>query len=107
MELAGYFRGFLRKLSARWRRVLWNLEDFAKFIGEGMKVIPYRRHDPSGQPTSLYPPYAATVRRAPRKPLIVLPHTLSEITGPVYGHEDIAEHDIPPRRDMSDNVGRK
>jgi len=55
------------------------------------KVIHYRRHDPSGQPPSLYEPYLATVRRAPRQPLVFLPHTLSEITGPVYGHRDIAE----------------
>ena len=73
---------------------MWNLGDFAKFIGvANMKVVPYRRHDPRSQPASLYPPYSSTVRRAPRKPLIVLPHTLSEITGPVYGHDDIAETD--------------
>jgi protocatechuate 3,4-dioxygenase beta subunit len=58
-----------------------------------IKVIPYQRHDETGQPTALYPAYGATVRRAPHKPLIVLPHTLSEITGPVYGHDDIAEAD--------------
>jgi protocatechuate 3,4-dioxygenase beta subunit len=58
-----------------------------------INVVPYRRHDENGQPTSLYPAYPATVRRAPHKPLIVLPHTLSEITGPVYGHDDIAEAD--------------
>lgn len=58
-----------------------------------VKVSPYRRHDENGQPTSLYPVYGATVRRAPGKPLIVLPQSLSEITGPVYGHDDIAEAD--------------
>lgn len=58
-----------------------------------MKVVPYRRHDPRSQPLSLYPPYSSTVRRAPRQPLIVLPHTLSEITGPVYGHNSIGETD--------------
>lgn len=57
------------------------------------KIISYRRHDPNSQPPFLYPPYCATVRRAPRKPLIVLPHTLSEVTGPIYGHDDIAETD--------------
>ena len=56
------------------------------------KVIPYRRHDPGSQPTSLYEPYRATVLRAPRYPLIFLPHTLSEITGPVFGH-DVAQED--------------
>ena len=58
-----------------------------------IKITPYRRHDPNSQPTFLYPAYHATLRRAPRKPLIVLAHTLSEITGPVYGHDDIAETD--------------
>lgn len=56
-------------------------------------VTPYRRHEASSQPTSLYEPYRATIRRAPAKPLILLPHTLSEVTGPVYGHGDIAETD--------------
>ena len=58
-----------------------------------IKITPYRRHDPNSQPTFLYRAYHATLRRAPRKPLIVLAHTLSEITGPVYGHDDIAETD--------------
>ena len=56
-------------------------------------IFPYRRHDPSSQPTSLYPEYRSTVQRAPRQPLIVLPHTLSEVTGPVYGHGEISETD--------------
>lgn len=52
---------------------------------------PYHRHAPSSQPSSLYEPYRATVRRAPQKPLVFLPHTLSEITGPVYGHSALRE----------------
>ena len=58
-----------------------------------MKVVPYRRTDPQTQPTSPYPDYVSTIRRTPSKPLIILPHTLSEVTGPVYGHDDIAETD--------------
>jgi len=57
------------------------------------RVVPYRRPDPESQPASLYPPYRATAARAPRRPLIVLPHTLSEVTGPVYGDEDISDTD--------------
>jgi protocatechuate 3,4-dioxygenase, beta subunit len=53
----------------------------------------YRRHEPGSQPPSLHEPYRATVLRSPRKPLVFLPHTLSETTGPVYGHDDIAEAD--------------
>lgn len=56
-------------------------------------VAPYHRHDPNSQPPLIYKPYLATLGRAPRKPLIVLPHTLSEVTGPIYGHGDIAETD--------------
>jgi protocatechuate 3,4-dioxygenase beta subunit len=62
-------------------------------VKQPFKINPYRRHDPSSQPTALYPPYRATVQRSPRQPLIFLPHTLSEVTGPVYGHNDIAEAD--------------
>jgi len=36
------------------------------------------------QPPLLYPPYAATVRRAPSQPLIRLPETLSDLNNPVY-----------------------
>src|SRR5215813_5324284 len=56
-------------------------------------VRPYRRPDPRTQPQATYPPYVATVSRNPRKPLIVLPHTLSEVTGPVFGDETIGETD--------------
>lgn len=58
-----------------------------------MKIRAYRRPDPNTQPPYLYPAYRSTTRRAPTMPLIVLPHTLSEITGPVYGHEDVGELD--------------
>jgi protocatechuate 3,4-dioxygenase beta subunit len=56
-------------------------------------VIPYRRHDSESQPLSLYPAYQATVQRAPRLPLIVFPHTLSEVTGPIYGESEVKETD--------------
>lgn len=39
-------------------------------------------------PPRLYPDYKSTARRAPTKPPIVIPHTLSELTGPVFGHGD-------------------
>jgi len=64
-----------------------------QFESGAIQVVTYRRHDPATQPPSLYEPYRATVRRAPRQPLVLLPHTLSEITGPVYGHQPIAETD--------------
>src|SRR5580704_18780251 len=53
----------------------------------------YRRHGPNDQPPHLYPPYRSTVRRAPSRPLIFLPHTLSETSGPIFGQSSIAETD--------------
>lgn len=58
-----------------------------------MNVRGYRRPAPGTQPEYLYPEYRSTTRRAPTQPLVLLPHTLSEITGPVYGHQDIRETD--------------
>ena len=48
-------------------------------------VAPYRRPYVNTQPEYLFPNYASTVKRAPREPLVVLPHTLSEVTAPVFG----------------------
>ena len=53
----------------------------------------YPRPNAEDQPPLLYPPYESTIRRAPSKPLIQLPHTLSELTGPLYGHSPIGETD--------------
>ena len=58
-----------------------------------VKVIPYRRSDPETEPLSLYPPYRATIQRAPRNPPIVLRHTLSEVTGPMFGDTAITDTD--------------
>lgn len=57
------------------------------------KVASYRRYPESSQPRLLHEPYRATIHRAPRQPLVFLPHTLSEVTGPVFGHADIGETD--------------
>src|SRR5215218_6417173 len=53
----------------------------------------YPIESPEAHPPHLYPGYRSTVRRAPSRPLVILPHTLSELTGPVYGHESVREHD--------------
>ena len=44
-------------------------------------------------PKHLTPDYRSTVKRSPSKPLIIVPHTLSELTGPVYGHNAVQEGD--------------
>ena len=55
--------------------------------------LAYRRETPGSQPQPLSPAYASTVARSPRQPLVILPHTLSEISGPVYGHARIGPLD--------------
>ena len=45
------------------------------------------------QPPYLYPDYVATRLRAPKKPLIILPRTLSDTTGPAYGRGPVGELD--------------
>jgi protocatechuate 3,4-dioxygenase beta subunit len=50
-------------------------------------IAGYRRYYPGTQPSHLHPPYVSSIKRAPSKPLIYLPHTLSEVTGPVLGAE--------------------
>ena len=44
----------------------------------------YRRADPGTQPHHLHPSYLSSIKRAPSKPLVYLPHTLSEVTGPSF-----------------------
>jgi protocatechuate 3,4-dioxygenase, beta subunit len=44
-------------------------------------------------PPYLAPAYVSTQLRSPRRPLIIIPHTLSELTGPVYGHESVLAND--------------
>lgn len=44
-------------------------------------------------PPYLAPAYVSTRLRSPTRPLIIVPHTLSELTGPVYGHESVLEND--------------
>jgi protocatechuate 3,4-dioxygenase beta subunit len=44
-------------------------------------------------PAPLSPAYKSSIRRAPRKPLIPMRHTLSELTGPIYGYETVREND--------------
>jgi protocatechuate 3,4-dioxygenase, beta subunit len=59
---------------------------------------------PGTQPEYLHPPYRSSLKRAPTQPLILLPATLSERTGPVFGHSTVtaadsdltAQHSEPP-----------
>lgn len=58
------------------------MQDMAKFRG-------YRRAEPGTQPNHLQPAYVSSIKRAPAKPLVYLPHTLSETTGPSFNSSAI------------------
>jgi protocatechuate 3,4-dioxygenase beta subunit len=47
----------------------------------------YRRAAPGTQPPYLHAAYESSRLRAPRHAPVLLPHTLSEVTGPVFGTE--------------------
>jgi protocatechuate 3,4-dioxygenase beta subunit len=48
------------------------------------RVSGYRRPSPGTQPDYLHPTYVSSIKRAPSKPLVYLPHTISEVTGPTF-----------------------
>ncbi len=54
-----------------------------------------------GNPPYLHPEYRATQSRAPRKPLVVLPHTESELTGPAFGEDAVTELDADLTRQFA------
>ncbi len=61
--------------------------------------MPDRRYGPrdwSSHPPLIHPDYKSTALRGPTKPLVPLTHTLSEVTGPVYGHDSVGplDHDL-------------
>src|SRR5688572_30365246 len=57
------------------------------------EIAAYRRPFGNTQPPYLYPAYRSTVKRAPVKPLIIAPQTLSEVTGPLFGRDELEPHD--------------
>jgi protocatechuate 3,4-dioxygenase beta subunit len=54
---------------------------------------PYRKSYFNTQPDYLFPAYRSTVKRAPTQPLVQIPQTLSEVTGPLFGARDISDKD--------------
>lgn len=55
-------------------------------------LVGFRREDPGTHPPLFYTPYGSSAKRAPTKPLICLPVTLSEITGPQFPSSVVARN---------------
>jgi protocatechuate 3,4-dioxygenase beta subunit len=53
----------------------------------------FKARDWSVHPPYLLESYKSTVLRSPTKPLVPLAQTLSELTGPVYGHDELGPLD--------------
>jgi protocatechuate 3,4-dioxygenase beta subunit len=53
----------------------------------------YPKDSLGAYPAHLSPGYRSTIKRSPSKPLVVVPHTLSELTGPAFGHDAVQESD--------------
>jgi protocatechuate 3,4-dioxygenase beta subunit len=65
-----------------------------------MTLHDYSSRDSAALPTA-FEAYKSTARRVSRKPLMPLPHTLSELTGPVFGHDALQQGDD----DLTHNAG--
>src|SRR6185436_14941149 len=60
---------------------------------EFVMTLHYPLQSLAAHPPRLSPGYKSTVKRSPSRPLIPMRHTLSELTGPVYGHETVRAND--------------
>lgn len=58
-----------------------------------MQEKPFKPRDWDSHPPMISPEYKSTLYRAPKKPLIPIKQSLTELTGPVYGHETVAPID--------------
>jgi protocatechuate 3,4-dioxygenase beta subunit len=65
------------------------------------------------RPSGVHPPldvpaYRATTLRHPKAPLVIVPHTLSELTGPVYGHDRLGPLDADlTRQHPGESLGER
>ncbi|MEV6964806.1 protocatechuate 3,4-dioxygenase subunit beta [Hamadaea sp. NPDC051192] len=61
----------------------------------------YRHPDPAQWPPLAWDSYGSTVLRAPKRPLVALPHRLTELTGPLLGEGRLGplDHDLTRQHD--------
>lgn len=59
-------------------------------------ILPSYRRDDGSHPALDTPEYGSTYLRSPRQPLQLLPQYLTEVTGPLLGHERVGgtDHDL-------------
>jgi protocatechuate 3,4-dioxygenase beta subunit len=71
-------------------------------------VSGYRHEDAGSLPPHLFEAYRSTTLRSPLRPLIPLRHTLSEITGPIFGPDTVGpnDHDLT-RQHEGEPIGQR
>lgn len=75
---------------------------------ESGAVAAWRRPVPGTQPDYLFPMYASTVKRAPTRPLVLLEHTLTELTGPIFGYDEVKPGDADlTRQHAGEPIGER
>jgi protocatechuate 3,4-dioxygenase beta subunit len=74
----------------------------------GSETTGYRRDKAGIDPPYLYPDYKSTRLRVPERPLVILPRTLTETSGPAFGHEKVGplDHDLT-RGHASEPLGER
>jgi protocatechuate 3,4-dioxygenase beta subunit len=68
----------------------------------------YRRPPAGTHPPNNSPGYRSTILRHPKQPLVIIPHTMSELTGPVYpyGRLDANDSDLT-RQHAAEPLGER
>jgi len=63
---------------------------------DAARLAAIARGEPDVHPPPDSPGYRSTALRHPKRPLIIIPQTLTELTGPVYGRECVGplDHDL-------------
>ena len=71
-------------------------------------TLSYPRASLQSFPPALYPDYKSTVKRAPKHEPVLIPHTPSELTGPLYGHDSFrAGDDDLTRQHPGEPIGER
>jgi protocatechuate 3,4-dioxygenase, beta subunit len=62
----------------------------------------------AAHPPALFPDYRSSVKRAPSRPLVIVPKTLTEITGPTFGHSEVRTEDADlTRQHAGEPIGER
>jgi protocatechuate 3,4-dioxygenase beta subunit len=72
-------------------------------------ILPSYRRAAGVHPPLLSPGYRSTVTRAPSQPLVLLPHNLTEVTGPLLGEGRVGpdDHDLTCQHPGGEPAGQR